>query len=348
MKQPSDQNQSILVVGPAWVGDMVMAQSLFKIIKQTNPLTNIDVIAPEWTFSVLHCMPEVRQAIALPLQHGEFNFRKRLSIAKQLRNKYSQAIVLPNSWKSALIPWLAKIPQRSGWLGELRFGLLNDWRILDKKRYKLMIEQFMALGLPANHPLPTPYPYPQLAVTTDNQLRAAQKLNISVKPAQPILALGAGAAFGSSKRWPATYFAQLAHHYLELDWQVWLFGSPQDQPITAEIMQLTSNRCINIAGKTELAETIALLSLATGVVSNDSGLMHLAAAVDKPVIAIYGSTSPNFTPPLTNKAQILQLALSCQPCFARECPLQHHNCMKNIYPQQVIAAVEKWLRPCES
>lgn len=335
--------KKILVIGPAWIGDMVMANGLFRLLKQQQPDAIIDVLAPAWTFSLLQAMPEVNRAIATPFKHGELKLKQRYQFAQTLRaSQYDQAIVMQNSFKSALIPWFAGIPLRTGWLGECRYILLNDARRLDKKRYALMIEQYLALGLPANATLPLPYPYPAFQVGEALQQAARDKLGIA-KPLRPVLALGAGGAYGPSKRWPAAYFATVANKKLEEGWDVWLFGSVEDKALTGEIMQATQDRCINLSGRTELADTLAMLSQVAGVVSNDSGLMHMAAALHKPVIALYGSTSPDFTPPLSNSATLLKLNLDCQPCFKRTCPLGHHRCMQDLLPAQVFKAMQQWV-----
>lgn len=337
-----NHSKRILIVGPAWVGDMVMSQSLYRLLKQQDPDVVIDVLAPAWTFSLLKCMPEVAEAIELPVTHGELKLTTRYRLAQQLqRRQYDQAIVLQNSLKSALIPWLARIPIRTGWRGEWRYGLLNDIRVLDKARYPLMIEQFLALGLPKDAALTKPYPYPLFTVNKAEQDAVLQK-HKPIYRGKPILALAAGAEFGPSKRWPEEYYAEIARQKMLEGWDIWLFGSPKDRPITDKIMQLTDNQCENIAGRTELAETIQLLSLTSGLVANDSGLMHVAAALDKPLIAIYGSTSPAFTPPLSDRATILQLNLECQPCFQRTCPLQHHRCMRDLPPVRVLEAMQTW------
>jgi len=335
-------HKKILIIGPAWIGDMVMAQSLFRLLKQLDATVAIDVLAPAWTFSLLKCMPEVAQAIEMPLTHGELKLRTRYQLAKKLQmNGYDQAIVLQNSFKSALIPWLAKIPLRTGWLGECRYVVLNDSRRLDKKRYPLMVEQVMALGLPADAALPAQYPYPEFKVSKTSQDATLAKLK-PIWCGRPVLALGAGAEYGPAKRWPVAYFAQVANQKLAEGWDIWLFGSKKDHSITEELMSMTENRCENISGRTELFETIDLLSLASGVVTNDSGLMHMAAALKKPVIALYGSTSPAFTPPLSHDATILKLDLACQPCFERVCPLGHFRCMRELTPDRVLAAMRDW------
>lgn len=338
-------NQSpkrILIIGPAWVGDMVMSQSLFRLLKQENPEAVIDVLAPAWTFSLIKCMPEISEAIELPITHGELKLSVRYQLAKQLRaRQYDQAIVLQNSFKSALIPWLAGIPVRTGWRGEWRYGLLNDLRKLDKKAYPLMIEQFMALGLPANAPLPNPSLYPLFTVTKAQQEAVLAK-HKPIWRGKPILALCAGAEFGPSKRWPEEYYAEVANQKLAEGWDIWLFGSPKDRPITDRVQELTNHQCENLAGRLELSESIQLLSLTSGLVTNDSGLMHVAAALDKPLIAIYGSTSPAFTPPLSDKSKVLKLNLECQPCFERVCPLKHNRCMRDLVPAMVLAEMSAW------
>jgi heptosyltransferase II len=335
-------SSNILIIGPSWVGDMVMAQCLFKLIKQRHPHARLDVLAPAWTFSLLSCMPEVSQAIDMPLTHGELKLSARYALAKRLRSHgYDQAIVLPNTFKSALIPWLAHIPRRTGWLGECRYLLLNDIRRLDKQRYRLMIEQYMALGLAPHEPLPAVYPQPSFHVSSEAKAAALQK-HQPLWRGRPVLALAAGAEYGPSKRWPEAYFAEVANKKLAEGWDVWLFGSPNDRPITENIRQLTDNRCDNLAGRLMLSETIALLSLVSGVVTNDSGLMHVASALDKPTIALYGSTSPAFTPPLSTKARILKLDLACQPCFKRTCPLGHLRCLRDLMPHQVLEAMTTW------
>lgn len=332
----------ILIMGPSWVGDTVMAQALFQLIKQHNPEAELHVMAPEWTFSLFACMPEISKVIPMPLRHGELKLLTRYRLGCALRAEhYDQAIVLPNSFKSALIPWFARIPKRTGWLREGRSLLLNDGRVLDKNQFPLMVEQYLALGLPSQSPLPKPYPLPRMQVAPERQIAALTKLGIVMND-KPILALGAGAEFGPSKRWPVEYFAEVAKQKLNEGWNVWLFGSPKDRHITEAVNALVNDACVNVAGLTELFETIALLSLVQGAVTNDSGLMHMAAALGKPLVAIYGSTSPAFTPPLAKDATVLQLHLPCQPCFQRECPLKHHLCMRDLTPTRVLAAMEVW------
>jgi len=334
--------QKIVIVGPSWVGDMVMAQSLFKVLRRRYPHALIDVLAPAWSQAILKRMPEVNQAITTPFAHGQFAFRQRLAFGKTLRDAhYHQAIVLPNSWKSALIPWAAKIPHRTGYVGEQRYGLLNDIRKLDKNKLPLMVQRFMALGLEETTPLPKQLLKPRLVIDPVQLQKAQNSLSISPSD-KPILAMCPGAEYGSSKRWPPAYFAQVAKQALANGMQVWLFGSGNDAPLADVIMQNTNQRCVNLIGKTDLAQAVDLLSLASVVLTNDSGLMHIAAALDIPMFAIFGSSSPKFTPPMSDKAKLLALDLACRPCFKRTCPLQHHRCMQDIKPNQVIAELAQW------
>lgn len=337
-------SNKILIVGPAWVGDMVMAQSLFKLLKSQQPQIQIDVLAPAWSLPLLARMPEVSSAIVMPLGHGQLELGQRRRLGKSLRAaQYGQAIVLPNSFKSALVPFFANIPKRTGWLGEMRYFVLNDARRLDKKKYPLMIEQFMALGLSPNAEIPKPYPLPALIISRDSQAQALQTYQLNF-PERPVLALCPGAEFGPAKRWPENYYADVANQKLNEGWDVWIFGSAKDKPVADIIMSLTQNRCVNFTGKTRLEEAVDLIALVTLVVTNDSGLMHIAAALHKPLIAVYGPTSAGFTPPLNQQATVLSLQLECQPCFQRECPLKHHRCMQELKPQRVLEAFGQWVK----
>lgn len=328
----------ILIVGPSWVGDMVMAQVLFKILKQNNPQITIDVLAPAWSLPVLQRMPEVDNSIELPISHGEFGWRKRYRIAKILQShNYQQAIVLANSWKSALIPWLAKIPVRSGWIGEMRFGLLNDWRILSKKLLPKMVQRYAALGLRANSKLEEYLPAPKLMAPIESVRAVIEKF--AIDNSKPILALCPGAAYGPAKRWPEQYYAAIANKRASEGWQVWFFGSKQDQTVIENIRSKIKTETRSFAGLIDLLETIDLLSIVNAVVTNDSGLLHIAASLDKPLVAIYGSTSAQFTPPLGPKSKVVQESLACRPCFKRECPLGHLQCMHAITPERVLDAM---------
>ncbi|WP_417780626.1 lipopolysaccharide heptosyltransferase II [Stutzerimonas xanthomarina] len=336
---------NILIVGPSWVGDMVMAQTLFVCLKQRHPDCQIDVLAPEWSRPILERMPEVREALSFPVGHGVLDMATRRTIAQSLRGRYQQAILLPNSLKSALVPFFAGIPKRTGWRGEMRFGLLNDMRKLDKQRYPLMIERFMALAFEPGVELPETYPKPSLRIVEETRNAALARFGLALD--RPVLALCPGAEFGESKRWPAAHFAKVAEAKIREGWQVWLFGSKNDHAVGEEILQALipglREEALNLAGETSLAEAIDLLSCADAVVSNDSGLMHVAAALARPLVSVYGSTSPAFTPPLSDQVEIVRLGLDCSPCFDRTCRFGHNNCMRELEPRLVIEALGRLL-----
>ncbi|BCM25551.1 lipopolysaccharide heptosyltransferase II [Methyloradius palustris] len=323
----------ILIFGPAWVGDMVLAQSLFKVLKAKHPDCIIDVAAPAWTMPLLERMPEVNQGIVLSFKHGELALWQRIQFGRTLKNQgYSQAILLTNSFKSGIIPFAAGIPRRTSFLGEMRYGLINDIRPLDKTRLVRTVDRFVALGLDKGVTI-AEIPNPTLIADKTKALQALEKLNA---PAQgKILGLCPGAEYGEAKRWPAEYYAEVANEALNKGWQVWLFGSEKDMPVTAQINQLTQNKCLDLGGKTKLGEAIDLMSLCHTVISNDSGLMHIAAALNKPLVAIYGSSDPHHTPPMSAKTTVFYLGLKCSPCFERVCPLGHLNCLREIKPEQL-------------
>lgn len=315
-----------------------MAQSLFITLKNAQPDCQIDVLAPTWSLALLERMSEVAKAIAMPLSHGQFGLLDRIKLGRRLRAEgYDQAIVLPNSWKSALIPYFADIPVRTGYVGECRWGLLNDARKLDKSLLTMTVQRFVALGLPVTASLPPEYPAPAIVIDQNRQNAVAEKFNL--RRSENILALCPGAEYGAAKRWPASYYAQVARHKIAEGWQVWLFGSDKDKAAAEQINSEVSGQCIDFTGQTSLAEAVDLMSLVNTVVTNDSGLMHVAAALDKKIIALYGSSDPQFTPPLNAKAHVITLNLDCSPCFKRECPLGHTRCLNDIKPDQVIDVI---------
>ncbi|MFB4371544.1 MULTISPECIES: lipopolysaccharide heptosyltransferase II [unclassified Pseudomonas] len=334
---------NILIIGPSWVGDMVMAQTLFQCLKQRHPDCAIDVLAPDWSRPILERMPEVRQALSFPLGHGVLELATRRRIGKSLAGRYDQAILLPNSMKSALVPFFAGIPLRTGWKGEMRYGLLNDVRKLDKDRYPLMIERFMALAYPAGAELPQPYPRPTLQIDPATRDAALGHFGLSLD--RPVLALCPGAEFGEAKRWPSEHYAKVAEAKIREGWQVWLFGSKKDHPVGEDIRSRLipglREEAVNLSGETSLAQAIDLLSCAASVVSNDSGLMHVAAALNCPLVAVYGSTSPQFTPPLAEQVEIIRLGIECSPCFERTCRFGHYNCLVQLEPRVAVDALQR-------
>ncbi len=332
---------SALVVAPAWVGDTILAEPMLALIRQREPTLAIDLLAPPWTAGLAARLPGVRDVIEAPFRHGQLGLGARRAVARSIRERgHSRAWVLPNSFKSALVPWFAGIPSRIGYVGEWRHWLLTDARRLDPMRLPTMAERFASLALADGEPLPA-LTRPVLQV--DPAARAAVLARLGLELGRPVAALCPGAEYGPAKRWPPSQFATLAERLLADGSQVWLFGSAKDQSVTAEIRAMCSARArpapVDLAGRTTLAEAIDLMSLAALVVSNDSGLMHVAAALDRPLVALYGSSSPGFTPPLSPYARVVSLGLPCSPCFKRECPLGHFNCMRQLTPERVLDTI---------
>jgi heptosyltransferase-2 len=328
----------ILIVAPNWIGDALLAQPLFARLRKKLPGVVIDALAPPWTAPVLRRMPEINEVIAAPFAHGELKLAARWRLGRSLRSRrYDEAVVLPNTFKSALIPFFADIPLRAGFVGELRYGLLNLVHKLDEKRMPLMAERYARLAeKPGTRPA-LPLPETRLAIDEANLTVALARLGLS--RAKPIAAFCPGAEYGPSKRWPARHFAALARKLGALGYAVWLFGSEKDRAIGEEIAVSSEGAANNLCGRTDLASAIDLLSLAEFVVSNDSGLMHVAAGVGRPVVALYGSSSPEHTPPLARSFRIVRTGIECSPCFARECPLGHFKCMNELVPERVVAEI---------
>ncbi|HAF43870.1 MAG TPA: lipopolysaccharide heptosyltransferase II [Gallionellaceae bacterium] len=326
--------QKILIIAPSWVGDCMLMQPMLRRLHQRHPGVRVDVLAPPWTEKLLRQMPEVGDVIINPFPHGMFGLFARRRLGLQLRaSAYDQAIVLPNSWKSALVPVYARIPLRTGFSGEMRYGLLNDARRLDKKRWPLMVERFAYLAEDANADIVRPLPAPVLPTGDAQRTAILSKFGLTLD--KPVAVFCPGAEYGPAKRWPPHYYAELAQYLRAQGYAIWLIGSPKDKEVADKIIALGNEPCHNLCGVTDLREAINLLACADLVVSNDSGLMHIAAALDRPMLAIFGSSSPQFTPPLSDKAQVLKLDIDCSPCFKRECPLGHFNCMIKLTPKDV-------------
>lgn len=335
---------NIFVVGPSWIGDMVMSQSLYTTLKQKYPLSTIDVMAPGWCLPILERMPEVNNTISMPVGHGQFNLLARYKIGKQLQSEhYDRAYILPNSAKSALIPWFANIPIRTGWKGEMRYGLLNDIRI-NKKSFQYMLERYVALAHPKEEMLNSgslgglsELPHPKLHIDKQVQKQTLKKFNLNDN--EKVIGLCPGAEFGPAKQWPVEHYAKVAEVMAEQGYQVWLFGSLKDSETSLQIVNMVSNsnkaNITSLIGKTNLIEAVDLLAACKSVISNDSGLMHVAAAVGCQVIGVYGSTSPEYTPPLAKDVHILHTDIECRPCFKRTCPLGHLKCLKELSPKLV-------------
>jgi heptosyltransferase-2 len=329
----------VLVVGPSWVGDMVMAQALYRLLRERGAGA-VDVVAPPWSLPVLERMPEVDRGIELDVAHGELGLGKRLALGKRLRaGRYARAIVLPRSAKAALVPWWAGVPRRTGFRGEWRYRLLNDVRRLDR-RLDQTVKRFVALGQEPDEPPLDVLPAglrPRLTHDPANgaRLRAAH----AIESGRAIAALMPGAEYGPAKRWPPDHFGAVAAAFAAAGSAVLVLGSAKERPIGDEVVAAAGAPGVqNLCGRTSLADVIDLLAMAEVAVSNDSGLMHVAAAAGTPTVAVYGSSSPTFTPPLSPTAEVVSLALQCSPCFARECPLGHLRCLRDLDPERVLAA----------
>ena len=346
----------ILIIAPNWIGDAVMTQPLLASIKALYPDSNIDVLASTWVAPIYRACSEVNEVIEAPFEHQQLQWGLRKQLAKQLESKkYQVCFVLPNSFKSALIPWLANIPLRIGYRGEMRFGLIN--LALDnpsKVNRPPMLEHYLALskllndeGATENQTSFSNEITPRLNVSIDAKQSVERKLqsaNISLSGSNPALyVLCPGAEYGPSKRWPTEHFASLASQLVSNhpNSHIILLGSKGDQILGNEITSLTqqNSHIHNWCGDTSLDEAIALIGMSKAVISNDSGLMHVAAALSTPQVAIFGSSDPAHTPPLSEKAKVIWLNLPCSPCHKKECPLGHLKCLKDILPEQVLATL---------
>ena len=311
----------ILVVAPNWIGDALMAQPLLARLRAKN--AKVDVLAPDWVAPVARRMPEVDAVIPVPFRHGSLQLAGRWKLGRALKHRYDEAIVLPNSWKSALVPFLAHIPVRTGYVGESRFGLLNR---LHRNPDRRMREHYARLAESPGVEPRAPLPQPCLKVDARQVAATCQRFDVKL----PYAVLCPGAEYGPAKRWP--YFADLARR---LPVPAVLLGSPNDAGAAAGIEGK------NLIGRTTLDDAIDLIAGAQYVVTNDSGLMHVAAALGRPLVALFGSSSPEKTPPQSERARVLWLKPECSPCFQRECPLGHFRCMREIGVDQVLAEVAK-------
>jgi heptosyltransferase-2 len=316
----------ILVVAPNWIGDALMAQPLLARLREKRPEVRIDLLAPDWVAPVLRRMPGVDEVIAAPLRHGALQLGERWRLGRRLRaRRYDQAIVLPNAWKAALVPFFADIPLRSGYVGESRYGLLNLLYRAQGPREPMALHYARLSEAPGGAPA-QPLPEPRLSVDPARARTTAARFGLGGRYA----ALCPGAEFGPAKRWP--YFAELA---ARMPLPVVLLGSAGDREACAAVPGL------NLAGRTSLDEALDLIGCAELVVSNDSGLMHVAAALGRPQVALFGSSSPEHTPPLSAQARVVWLHLECSPCFARVCPLGHFRCMNELSVERVLEEIER-------
>ncbi|MEO0996268.1 MAG: lipopolysaccharide heptosyltransferase II [Pseudomonadota bacterium] len=330
-------SRRVLVVGPSWVGDMVMAHAAVQVL--TGRGNRVDILAPGWSLPVIQRMPGVARGIELAAGHGQLKLGTRRAVARDLKAAgYAQAIVLPRSLKAALVPFFARIPVRTGFLGEHRYGLINDRRPFAADVLDQTVKRFVALALNRDEALPASLPAPVLVPDETARRETAARLGLG-DDANPV-ALMPGAEYGPSKCWPHPHYRALADALQAEGHAVWVFGSDRDRAAAAAIV---GGQARNLAGATSLAEAVDLMSLCRVAVTNDSGLMHVAAALGCHVIALYGSSSPAFTPPLSARSTVRWLGLDCSPCFERDCPLGHHRCLRDIAPDSVLADVRSAL-----
>ena len=328
---------NILIIAPNWIGDAVMAEPLITEVKKQHPDSEIHVLATPWVASVMRAIPAVSQIISADLKHGLLQWAERKKLANHLKKtNYSHAYILPNSLKSALIPWMAKIPVRVGYKGEMRWGLINRlFKNPSKSHRPPMSSHYLALS--GNKSAEVPHPH--LAVNTDLSDSIKNKLQ-AIYPHQQLFVLCPGAEYGPAKQWPTEHFAKLAELIVTQhpDSLILILGSKKEAALGEQIKQLSQHphQVLNWCGETSLDEAIASISVADAVISNDSGLMHIAAALGRPQVAIFGSSDPRHTPPLSSKATIHWLHLECSPCFKRNCPLGHTKCLMDISPKDIL------------
>jgi heptosyltransferase-2 len=334
--QPSE----LLIVGPSWLGDAVMMGALVQRLKAAEPQRRITVLTPQHLDDLARRLPGVDATLINPFAHGALQLGARRAFGRSLRGRFDAAIVLPHSWKSALVPLFASIRRRAGFIGEARYLVLTDARPLHERALPRMVDRFCLLAEPRGATRPAQSPAPRLKA--DPASIAAVLARLSLDGNRPAVALCVGAEYGPAKRWPAAHFAALARRLDAAGVDAWLIGGPGDAPIGAEVAALAP-AARDLTGKTSLGEAIDLIAASRAVVSNDSGLMHVAAALGRPIVALYGSTSPAFTPPLSPDAVILSLGIECSPCFERVCPLGHFRCLNDLAPERVWEAVERLL-----
>ena len=321
--------QKILIIPQNWLGDVVMSQTLLKKVKSENPNAIIDILVNSTFIDLVERMPEVNRAIVLDCGHKELGFFKRLSLAKKIRGDYDQSIVLSRSIKSALIPYMAKIPIRTGELGESRYILINDLRKFTKEDRRKTAFRYVSMFSKEEEVLDKKF-YPSLKLDSKNIKILSDKYKINLK--KKIIIFAPGAAFGQSKMWPVERFKELGQK-LNKDFLILILGSENEKKIGDKIV--SNKNMINLCGKTSIAEATDLMHISEFCVSNDSGLMHLASATSTKSISIYGATSPELTPPLTNNKEIHYKGLPCSPCFEKICKYGHYNCLVEIHAEDV-------------
>ena len=322
-----------LVIAPQWIGDAVMSEPLLRALGARGE--QLTVAALPWVAPVYRAVAQVSEVIELPFAHGRLDWSARRRVAAGLRGRFDSAYVLPNSLKAALIPFFAGIPKRIGYRGEGRYVLLNQ-RLANPIGRPPMVAFYRALSgaAPADE-------QPRLHFDDAHLQQVTTKLSLTP---QGYWAFAPGAEYGPAKCWPAAHYAALASTLFARHGQpVLLLGSPKEAALCEQIAAAAPGACRVLAGKTSLREAMALIGAARGMVSNDSGLMHVAAAFGIAQAAVFGSTSPEHTPPLNPNARVLwlkqELQLDCMPCFERTCRYGHTRCLTEVAPERVDQAL---------
>ena len=321
--------QKILIIPQNWLGDIIMSQTLLKKVKSENPNILIDILVNSTFINLVERMPEINKAITLDCNHEELGFFKRLNLAKKIKGNYDRSIVLSRSLKSALIPYLAKIPIRTGELGESRYLLINDLRKFTKENRRKTAFRYVSMFSKTEEELDEKY-YPDLKPDPENMKKLLKKYKLNLE--KRIVIFAPGAAFGPSKMWPVERFKELGKK-LNKNFFILILGSDKEKNIGDKIV--TGKNMVNLCGKTSITDATDLMHVSDFCVSNDSGLMHLASATNTRSISIYGATSPELTPPLTINKEIHYKGMPCSPCFEKICKYGHYNCLVEIQADDV-------------
>jgi heptosyltransferase-2 len=334
----ADDTRPILIVPYMWIGDFVRGHTVVRVLKQRWPNRPIDLLTSSLCAPLVDYMPGVRAGIVWDLPRSRLAVIRQWGLAAQLRARnYATALVLPRTWKSAIAPALARIPERVGFVGEARFGLVNRWR-WGEKALPRFIDKNAALALPDGAPLPPEWPVPQLVVSREEAGRWRQINNLGSNPA---VALAPGSV-GASKRW--TYYPQAARLLVQQGLDVWVVGGPDEKTLAAEIVSAGGPRVRDLTG-VDLRNGIVAMAAADVGISNDSGLMHIAAAIGTPTMGIFGPTSPYHWAPLNGLAATIQTetVVPCQPCHRPVCTMNDHRCMRDIPAFDVVAVARRVL-----
>jgi heptosyltransferase-2 len=337
-ERPPADERPILLVPYVWIGDFVRCHTVVRLLKQRWPERPVDVLTSTLCAPLLDYMPGVRAGVVCDLPRGRLAISRHLALARRLREAgYASALIMPRTWKAALAPYLAGIPERIGFVGELRFGLINDLRF-GERRLPRMIDRCAALALPEGAAHPVAWPQPELKIP-QAEAEAWRTRNGLGSDARPIIALAPGAV-GPSKRWPIAAYAEVARALTAQNFTVWVLGSPNESSLAAEIIRVAGPAVRDLTSP-DLRNAVLALRLARAAISNDSGLLHVAAAMGTPAIGIFGPTSPWHWAPLNPLAAVIETKteLSCRPCHKPTCRFGHHRCMQDIPPHQVLDAL---------